>query len=74
VRTTTYWVYELTKAHLGQTSASRWKRRTSPSSASHKEKEATITLINPTHDQTYSVACSLNGGSARRRHGAHSAR
>jgi alpha-N-arabinofuranosidase len=63
VRTTTYWVYEMTKAHLGQNSVEALGQNVSIS-ASRKEKDVTITLINPTHDQTYNVACSLNGGAA----------
>jgi alpha-N-arabinofuranosidase len=63
VRTTTYWVYEMTKAHLGQASVEVAAQDVSVS-ASRKEKDVTLTLINPTHDQTYNVACSLNGGSA----------
>jgi alpha-N-arabinofuranosidase len=63
VRTTTYWVYEMTKPHLGQTSLPVQSKEVS-ASASRKEKDLTITLVNPAHDQTYTVACSLNGGSA----------
>ena len=63
VRTTTYWVYEMTKPHLGQSSVAVEARDVSVS-ASRKEKDVTLTLVNPAHDQTYTVACSLNGGSA----------
>ena len=63
VRTTTYWVYEMTKAHLGQTSVAVEAKEVSLS-ASRQEKDLTLTLVNPTHDQTYNLACSLNGGSA----------
>jgi alpha-N-arabinofuranosidase len=63
VRTTTYWVYEMTKAHLGQNSVEALAQNVSIS-ASRKDKDVTITLVNPSHDQTYNVACSLNGGSA----------
>lgn len=63
VRTTTYWVYEMTKPHLTQNSLAVEAQNISVS-ASRKDKDLTLTLVNPTHDQTYNVACSLNGGSA----------
>jgi alpha-N-arabinofuranosidase len=68
VRTTTYYVYELTKAHLGQTSVQTESGAAGAMelsvSASHKDKDLTITLVNPKPDVTLNVNCSLAGGSA----------
>ncbi len=68
VRTTTYYVYEMTKAHLGQMSVATENAAQGANelsiSASRKEKELTITLINPKHDATLNVSCGLSGGSA----------
>jgi alpha-N-arabinofuranosidase len=68
VRTTTYYVYEFMKAHLGQMSVAT--ETGAPGafelsvSASRKEKDLTITLVNPKPDATLNVTCSLAGGSA----------
>jgi len=63
IRTTTYWVYEMTKPHLGQTSVAVDGGDVSIS-ASRKEKDVTITFVNPKHDTGVNVSCSLNGGTA----------
>ena len=69
VRTTTYYVYEFTKPHLGQTSVET-ETGVAPGgmelsvSASRKEKDLTITLVNPKPDASLNVTCSLAGGSA----------
>ena len=64
VRTTTYWAYEMTKSHLGQNSVALEAAKDISVSASRKEKDATVTFVNPSDEQTYSVACSLSGGAA----------
>jgi alpha-N-arabinofuranosidase len=68
VRTTTYYVYEFTKAHLGQMSLQTETGEPGAMelsmSASRKDKELTITLVNPKPDATVSVNCSLAGGTA----------
>ena len=68
VRTTTYYVYEMTKAHLGQFSV---QSESGPGaamdvsiSASRKDKDMTITFVNPKPDATVNVSCSLAGGNA----------
>jgi len=63
IRTTTYWVYEMTKPHLGQTSVAVEGGEFSLS-ASRKEKDATITLINQKHDAAVNLTCSLKGATA----------
>src|SRR5206468_774055 len=68
VRTTTYWVYEMTKPHLTQTSLAIDAAQPGPNElsvcASRKDKDLTITLVNPKHDAAFNVTCALNGGSA----------
>ena len=68
VRTTTYYVYEFTKAHLGQLSVQTESGAAGAMelsvSASRKDKDVTITLVNPKPDVTLNVNCSLAGGSA----------
>jgi len=68
VRTTTYYVYEFTKAHLGQMSVQTETGAPGAMelsmSASRKEKDLTITLVNPKPDSAVSVNCSLAGGTA----------
>jgi alpha-N-arabinofuranosidase len=68
VRTTTYYVYEFTKPHLGQTSVQTETGAPGAMelsmSASRKEKDLTITLVNPKPDAAINVSCSLSGGSA----------
>ena len=68
VRTTTYYVYEMTKAHLGQISVQTESGAPGGMelsiSASRKEKDVTITLVNPKPDATLNVSCALSGGNA----------
>jgi alpha-N-arabinofuranosidase len=68
VRTTTYYVYEMTKAHLGQTSVQTESGAQGAMevsiSASRREKDLTITLVNPKPDTTVNVSVALNGASA----------
>jgi alpha-L-arabinofuranosidase len=68
VRTTTYYVYEFTKAHLGQMSVETESGAAGGMelsvSASRRDKDVTITLVNPKPDVTLNVNCSLSGGSA----------
>jgi alpha-N-arabinofuranosidase len=68
VRTTTYYVYQFTKPHLGQTSVETEIGALGPTdlslSASRKEKDLTITLVNPKHDTAVNVNCALSGGTA----------
>jgi alpha-N-arabinofuranosidase len=69
VRTTTYYVYEMTKAHLSQTSIAVAVEKPEPVglsvSASRKGGELTLTLVNPKPDAGMTVNCSLEGASAR---------
>jgi alpha-L-arabinofuranosidase len=60
VRTTTYWVYEMTRPHLGQTSVAVEGGDLSLS-ASRKDQDATITFVNQKPDATMNVSCSLAG-------------
>jgi alpha-N-arabinofuranosidase len=68
VRTTTYYVYEFTRTHLGQMSLATESGEPGAMelslSASRKEKDLTITLVNPKPDATVNVTCSLSGGTA----------
>ena len=68
VRTTTYWVYEMTKAHLGQTSVATETGAGGAMelsmSASRDGKDLTVTLVNPKPDTGIGVTCSIAGGSA----------
>ncbi len=69
VRTTTYYVYEMTKAHLSQTSIAVAVEKPEPVglsvSASRKGGELTLTLVNPKPDAGMTVNCSLAGAAAR---------
>jgi alpha-N-arabinofuranosidase len=69
VRTTTYYVYEMTKAHLSQTSLAVAVEKPEPAglsaSASRKGGDLTLTLVNPKPDAGMTVSCSLAGASAR---------
>jgi alpha-N-arabinofuranosidase len=62
VRTTTYWVYEMTRPHLGQNSVA--VEGDVSLSASRKDKDVTLTLVNQKHDTSINVSCSLAGGAA----------
>ena len=68
VRTTTYWVYEMTKAHLNKTAVATESGPAGamePSvSASREGKDLVVTLVNPKPDVTLNVNCSLAGASA----------
>ena len=69
VRTTTYYVYQMTKAHLSQTSIAVAVDKTEPVglsvSASRQGGELTLTLVNPKPDAGMTVNCSLAGATAR---------
>ena len=69
VRTTTYYVYEMTKAHLSQTAIAATVEKPEPVglsvSASRKGGELTLTLVNPKPDAGLTVNCSLAGATAR---------
>jgi alpha-N-arabinofuranosidase len=69
VRTTTYYVYQMTKAHLSQTSIAVAVEKPEPVglsvSASRRGGELTLTLVNPKPDAGMTVNCSLAGASAR---------
>ena len=69
VRTTTYYVYQMTKAHLLQTSIAVAVEKPEPVglsvSASRRGGELTLTLVNPKPDAGMTVNCSLEGASAR---------
>ena len=64
VRTTTYWVYEMTKPHLGQTSLATELAADLSISASRGGKDVTLTLVNPNHETSVNLTCSLAGGTA----------
>ncbi len=66
IRTPTYYAYLLMKEHRGATAV-----RTEPSSppastvsvsASRREKQLTVTFVNPTHDTTAELDCPVTGG------------
>jgi alpha-N-arabinofuranosidase len=67
-RTTTYWVFDMLKAHHGGMSVKTETADTSPLgisvSASRNEKRLTLTLVNPKPDAALSVNCELQGGRA----------
>ena len=69
VRTTTYYVYQMTKAHLSQTSIAVAVEKPEPVglsvSASRQGSELTLTLVNPKPDAGMTVSCSLAGATAR---------
>ena len=69
VRTTTYYVYQMTKAHLSQTSIAVAVEKPEPVglsvSASRQGGELTLTLVNPKPDAGMTVNCSLEGATAR---------
>ena len=69
VRTTTYYVYQMTKAHLSQTSIAVAAEKPEPVglsvSASRRGGELTLTLVNPKPDAGMTANCSLAGASAR---------
>jgi len=69
VRTTTYYVYQMTKAHLSQTSIAVAVEKPEPVglsvSASRQGGELTLTLVNPKPDAGMTANCSLAGASAR---------
>lgn len=68
VRTTTYHVFDMLKAHLGGASLTVENGETDPLglsvSASRQGKTLAITCVNPRHDIALAVHCSLAGGSA----------
>ena len=68
VRTSTYYVYELMKAHRSKKSLRTENPDTSPLglsvSASREGNELVLTLVNPKHDATLQVNCSLAGANA----------
>ena len=76
VRTTTYYVYQMTKAHLSQTSIAVAVEKPEPVglsvSASRQGGELTLTLVNPKPDVGMTVNCSLAGATATQRHRADS--
>lgn len=69
VRTTTYYTFDLMKAHRGKT-AVRVENASESSlgvsvSASRKDQELVVTFVNPKHDAAAAVNCSLAGAAAR---------
>ena len=77
VRTTTYYVYELTKAHLGQMSVEAESGEPGAMelsvSASRKDKDLTITLVNPKPDVTLNLTLFAGRRHRDRRYRANSA-
>jgi alpha-N-arabinofuranosidase len=69
VRTTAYYVYQMTKAHLSQNSVAVAVDKPEPVglsvSASRQGGELTVTLVNPKPDAGMTVNCSLAGATAR---------
>jgi alpha-N-arabinofuranosidase len=68
IRTSTYYAFELLKAHRGKAAVRVETQDTSslgPSiSASQKGKELVVTFVNPKHDIGVNVNCSLAGAAA----------
>jgi alpha-N-arabinofuranosidase len=68
IRTTTYYAFDLLKAHRGKTAVRTEQPDVSALgvsvSASRRDRELALTLINPKHDAPVSVNCALAGGSA----------
>ncbi|MFL6463779.1 MAG: alpha-N-arabinofuranosidase [Bryobacteraceae bacterium] len=68
VRTSTYYVYEMTKPHLSQTAVLSEVESGDPIglsvSVSRQERDLVLTLVNPKADSGMAVHCSLAGGSA----------
>ena len=73
VRTSTYYVYEMTKPHLSQTAVTAETSSGDPIglsvSASRRDRNVTLTLVNPKADTGMKVNCSLAGESAAGAHG-----
>jgi alpha-N-arabinofuranosidase len=68
VRTTSYYAFELAKAHRGATAVRVDNDDAKPLglsvSASKKDGRVAITLANPSHDETRAVNCSIDGARA----------
>jgi alpha-N-arabinofuranosidase len=68
IRTSTYWVFDMLKAHRAKTAVRVETGEASPLglsvSASRQGGELVFTLVNPKHDETMAVDCALDGASA----------
>jgi alpha-N-arabinofuranosidase len=68
IRTSTYWVFDMLKAHRAKTAVRVETGESSPLglsvSASRQGAELVLTLVNPKHDETMTVDCALDGASA----------
>ena len=68
VRTSTYYAYELMKAHRGKQAVQVENEMAAPLdlsvSASRSGEEAIVSFVNPTHDTAMNVACTLEGAKA----------
>ncbi len=68
VRTSTYYAFDLLKAHRGGQSLKVENGDAGPQglsvSASRRGKELALTLVNPKHDGAMTVSCSLEGANA----------
>jgi len=68
VRTTTYYAFELMKPHRGATALRVQAPEAPPPSlsvsASRRQDELVVTLINPRHDTATEVECGLSRGAA----------
>ena len=68
IRTPSYWAFDLAKPHRGKTSVRVENGDSAPLglsvSASRREQELALTCVNPKHDATLRVTCTLAGGSA----------
>jgi len=69
VRTSTYYVYELLKPHRGKTAVRVENPDTDPLglsvSASRQGGQMVLTFVNPRHNETMQVECSIAGASAK---------
>jgi alpha-N-arabinofuranosidase len=69
IRTSTYYAFELLKAHRAKTAVRTENPDGSPlglsMSASRKEGELVLTFVNPSHEKALSVECPIAGGSPR---------
>jgi alpha-L-arabinofuranosidase len=64
VRTTSYWAFDLMKAHRGATSLEMYAGSPSPGlsvSASQRENSIAITMVNPSHEAGAEVNCAVLG-------------
>lgn len=68
IRTTTYYAFQMFKAHRGKTAVRVETKGASPlglsASASLRDGELVLSFVNPRYDKDMQVQCALRGGSA----------